>query len=61
MSMLQDLEAGRALELEPLSRSIGAVRDLAGVATPTLDMVLAMADLRAVTATNAIQTQEQHA
>jgi 2-dehydropantoate 2-reductase len=61
MSMLQDLEAGRALELEPLSRSIGAVRDLAGVATPTLDMVLAMADLRAVTATNAIQTQEQQA
>jgi 2-dehydropantoate 2-reductase len=61
MSMLQDLEAGRELELEPLSRSIGAVRDLAGVATPTLDMVLAMANLRAVSATNAIQTQEQHA
>jgi len=61
MSMLQDLEAGRPLELEPLSRSIRAVRDLTDVPTPTLDMVLAMAQLRAVTAMHAHLIQEQHA
>ncbi|MEX3855860.1 ketopantoate reductase family protein [Paraburkholderia sp. BR10923] len=61
MSMLQDLEAGRPLELEPLSRSIRALRDLKDVATPVLDAVLAMAQLRSVTAAHAINTQEQHA
>jgi 2-dehydropantoate 2-reductase len=61
MSMLQDLEAGRPLELDPLARSIRALRELTDVATPTLDMVLAMAQLRAVTATHANTKQEQHA
>jgi 2-dehydropantoate 2-reductase len=47
MSMLQDLEAGRPLELEPLVRSLRAVARLAGEPTPTLDTVLALAGLRA--------------
>jgi 2-dehydropantoate 2-reductase len=47
MSMLQDLEHGRSLELDVLMRSIGALRALAMKATPTLDMVLALAQLRA--------------
>jgi 2-dehydropantoate 2-reductase len=60
MSMLQDLEARRPLELDPLSRSIGALRELTNVATPTLDAVLAMAQLRASTAAHAIKKQEQN-
>ncbi|WP_322057041.1 2-dehydropantoate 2-reductase [Paraburkholderia sp. J63] len=47
MSMLQDLEAGRPLELEPLVRSLRAVARLAGADAPTLDTVLALASLRA--------------
>jgi 2-dehydropantoate 2-reductase len=47
MSMLQDLEAGRPLELEPLVRSLRAVARLANLSTPTLDTVLALAALRA--------------
>lgn len=61
MSMLQDLEAGRSLELESLTRSIRAVSDLAKVATPTIDMVLAMAHLRAIVAAHANHPQEQYA
>ncbi|HSW18186.1 MAG TPA: 2-dehydropantoate 2-reductase [Ramlibacter sp.] len=47
MSMLQDLEQGRPLELEPLMQSLAAVRELAGLPTPTLDTVLALAAVRA--------------
>lgn len=47
MSMLQDLEHGRPLELEVLETSIKAMSALAGVATPTLDLVLSLARLRA--------------
>lgn len=46
-STLQDLEAGRAVELEPL---IGAPIEIAraiGLATPTLDMIYALARQRA--------------
>lgn len=49
-SMLQDLERGRALELDPL---VGAVRELGQLAvcpTPTIDMVYALTRLRARTA-----------
>ncbi|KWF30823.1 ketopantoate reductase family protein [Burkholderia pseudomultivorans] len=47
MSMLQDLDAGRPLELDPLQQSLLAVRALTGIRTPTLDTVLALARLRA--------------
>jgi len=45
--MLQDIEAGRSVELDTI---IGAVRELAlyyGVATPTIDSVSALAMQRA--------------
>lgn len=47
MSMLQDLEAGRLLELDILSRSIDAVQQLTAVEMPTLNAVLRLARLRA--------------
>ncbi|WP_051481590.1 ketopantoate reductase family protein [Paraburkholderia nodosa] len=47
MSMLQDFEAGRPLELGPLVRSLRAVARLAGSSASTLDTVLALASLRA--------------
>jgi 2-dehydropantoate 2-reductase len=56
MSMLQDLEAGRALELDALSESLDAVRELAGMPTPMLDSVLAIARLRASKAAAGRQT-----
>ena len=46
-SMLQDLEAGRSVELDPI---VGAVHELAGrtgVDTPALDFVVALAGQRA--------------
>jgi 2-dehydropantoate 2-reductase len=49
MSMLQDFEAGRLLELETLERSIRAAKDLADLPTPTIDAALALASLRART------------
>jgi 2-dehydropantoate 2-reductase len=49
MSMLQDFEAGRPLELETLAQSLHAVRELADVETPVLDSMLALARLRAQT------------
>jgi 2-dehydropantoate 2-reductase len=50
MSMLQDFEHGRSLELEVLARSIRAVSELTGLPTPTLDTVIGLAQLRAATA-----------
>jgi 2-dehydropantoate 2-reductase len=47
MSMLQDLERGRPLEYQALTDSIEAMRDIAGVGTPTIDSVLALLRLRA--------------
>ncbi|CAB5301231.1 2-dehydropantoate 2-reductase [Burkholderia multivorans] len=47
MSMLQDLEAGRPLELDPLRASLRAISELTQMSTPTLDAVLALAGLRA--------------
>ena len=48
MSMLQDLEKGKPLELDILEESIGEVRRLSGLEMPTLEMVLEMARLRAM-------------
>ncbi len=59
MSMLQDLEAGRPLELAPLQRSLDAVRQLTDLRTPTLDTVLALAHLREVTASNQLRAKER--
>jgi 2-dehydropantoate 2-reductase len=47
MSMLQDLERGRALEFGVLQDSIRAMRELAGLETPTIDTVYALLELRA--------------
>ncbi|EPA99394.1 ketopantoate reductase family protein [Pseudomonas sp. G5(2012)] len=47
MSMLQDLEAGRPLELSALKQSLHAIRELTDQQTPLLDSVLALASLRA--------------
>jgi 2-dehydropantoate 2-reductase len=46
MSMLQDLERGRALELEVLVDSIEAMREIADSSTPTIDCVYALLRLR---------------
>jgi 2-dehydropantoate 2-reductase len=49
-SMLQDLERGRPMEIEAL---LGAVKELGGIVaqpTPTIDTVLALIRLRAITA-----------
>ncbi|MGE0232484.1 MAG: ketopantoate reductase family protein [Flavobacteriaceae bacterium] len=48
MSMLQDLEKGKPLELDILENSIGEVRRLSGLDMPTLEMVLKIARLRAM-------------
>lgn len=55
MSMLQDLELGRPLELDVLAQSIAALRVLAGAPSPTIDTVLALALLRASRASLSMQ------
>lgn len=47
MSMLQDLDRRRPLEYQALTESIEAMRDIAGLRTPTIDSVLALLSLRA--------------
>jgi 2-dehydropantoate 2-reductase len=44
-SMLQDVEAGRALELEALVGSVRELGRLTGIATPTIDAVYALTRL----------------
>jgi 2-dehydropantoate 2-reductase len=54
MSMLQDLERGRSMEVEPL---VGVVQELGlytGIPTPTTDVVLALIRQRAQYATGAL-------
>ncbi len=46
MSMLQDWDRGRPLEINVLADSIAAMRDLAGVATPAIDRLYALPRLR---------------
>ena len=45
-SMLQDLEAGRQLELDALVAAVTELGRLVQVPTPTIDLVLALARLR---------------
>jgi 2-dehydropantoate 2-reductase len=46
MSMLQDLERGRPLELDVLTDSIESMREIAQIETPTIDTVYALLRLR---------------
>jgi len=47
MSMLQDLERGRSLEIDALVTAVQELAQLVGVATPALDTVLALVQERA--------------
>jgi 2-dehydropantoate 2-reductase len=49
-SMLQDLERGRPMEIDPLVSVVQEMGQLVGVPTPTLDVVLALVRQRARTA-----------
>ena len=49
-SMLQDLERGRPMEIDPLVTAVQEMARLVGVATPTLDVVLGLVQQRARTA-----------
>jgi 2-dehydropantoate 2-reductase len=53
MSMLQDVERGRPLEIDVLIDSIEAMRDIADLPTPTIDDVYALLKLHVATARNA--------
>ena len=46
-SMLQDLERGRPMEIDALVGTVSEMGRLAGVPTPTIDVVLALVRLRA--------------
>lgn len=46
-SMLQDLEAGRRVEIDPIAGAVTELARLRNVKTPALDAVLALARLRA--------------
>ncbi len=50
-SMLQDLEAGRPMEIESITGVISELGRLTGHATPTIDLVLALARRRAANLT----------
>ena len=45
--MLQDLEQGRPMEIDALVGTVAEMGRLVGVATPTIDTVLALVRLRA--------------
>jgi 2-dehydropantoate 2-reductase len=45
--MLQDLERGRMMEINPIIGAAQEMGALAGVPTPTIDTVLALVKLRA--------------
>ena len=46
-SMLQDLEAGRTMEIDALPGAVKELGQLVGVATPVIDLVLALVQQRA--------------
>lgn len=48
-SMLQDLERGRAMEIDALVGSVAELGRITGTATPTIDTVLALVNLLATT------------
>jgi len=50
MSMLQDLERGRSMEIEPIVGVVQELGRLTGVPTPAIDLVLALVRQRAQTA-----------
>ncbi len=47
MSMLQDLERGRSMEIDALVTAVQELGRLTGVATPTVDILLALVQERA--------------
>ena len=49
-SMLQDLERGRAMEIDPLVTVVQELGQLTSIPTPTIDIVLALVQQRAKTA-----------
>ena len=49
-SMLQDLDQGRPMEIDALVGSVQELGKIVGVATPTIDTVLSLVQLRAKTA-----------
>ncbi|MGI9394458.1 MAG: ketopantoate reductase C-terminal domain-containing protein, partial [Boseongicola sp.] len=55
-SMLQDLEAGRPMEIDALVGSVAELGRLTLVQTPTIDAVLALIRLRAKTAAPRVAT-----
>jgi 2-dehydropantoate 2-reductase len=59
MSMLQDLERGRPMEVEPLVGVVQELGRLTDVATPTLDVVLALIRQRARVASAAGRRPER--
>jgi 2-dehydropantoate 2-reductase len=48
MSMLQDLERGRSMEIEPMVGAVQELGRLTGVPTPAVDIVLALIRQRAL-------------
>lgn len=55
MSMLQDLERGRSMEIEPLVGVVQELGRLTDTPTPTVDMVLALVRQRALMANSTLQ------
>jgi len=49
-SMLQDLERGRAMEIDPMVTAVAELGDLTGIDTPTIDAILALVRGRGRTA-----------
>jgi 2-dehydropantoate 2-reductase len=46
-SMLQDLERGRPMEIDPMVTAVAELGDLTGIDTPTIDAILALVRQRA--------------
>ncbi|HXE16223.1 MAG TPA: 2-dehydropantoate 2-reductase [Stellaceae bacterium] len=46
-SMLQDLERGRPMEIDPMVTAVAELGDLTGIETPTIDAILALVRQRA--------------
>jgi 2-dehydropantoate 2-reductase len=46
-SMLQDLERGRVMEIDPMVTAVAELGDLVGIETPTIDLILALVRQRA--------------
>ena len=49
-SMLQDLERGRAMEIDALVTAVQELARLTGTPTPAIDLVLGLVKLRGITA-----------